>query len=343
MTLPTRPLGTTDMEITVVGFGAWAIGGGGWAGGWGPQNDQASLDAMRHAVALGVNWIDTAAVYGLGRSEELVGRLLRGLERVDRPLVFTKCGLLWDASTPMIPASRVLRPETIREECHASLRRLGVERIDLYQFHWPDDSGVAVEDSWDAMLRLVDEGKVRAPGVSNFTVPLLERCEARRHVASLQPPFSMIRRGAAEREIPWCAERGTGVICYSPMQSGLLTDGFEAARVQAMAEDDWRRRSSEFRSPALERNIALRDALRPIAARHQTTVSAVAVAWTLAWPAVTAAIVGARSAEQVDGWIGAAGLRLDSKDLEEIAAAIERTGAGAGPSRPGAARGMARV
>ena len=335
MTLPRRPLGCTGMDLTAVGFGAWAIGGGGWAFGWGPQDDDASLDAMRHAIALGVNWIDTAAVYGLGHSEELVGRLLRGLELPDRPLVFTKCGLVWDPGDPMKPASRILRPETIRDECHASLRRLGVERIDLYQFHWPDESGVAVEDSWAAMLRLVDEGKVRAPALSNFTVPLLERCERMRHVESLQPPFSMIRRSAAEREIPWCAARETGVICYSPMQSGILTDRFSAQRVQAMAEDDWRRRNVHFQSPALEQNLELRDALGPIAARHGTTVAAVAIAWTLAWPGVTGAIAGARSPEQVDGWIDAATLVLDEADLDDIADAIERTGAGSGPARPG--------
>ena len=334
MTLPTRPLGRTDMEITAVGFGAWAIGGGGWAFGWGPQDDEISIEAMRHAISLGVNWIDTAAVYGLGHSEEIVGRFLRGLELPDRPLVFTKCGLVWDSTDPMKPASRILRPESIREECHASLRRLGVERIDLYQFHRPDESGVAVEDSWAEMLRLVDEGKVRAPGVSNFGIPLLERCERLRHVESLQPPFSMIRRGAAEEEIPWCAEHGTGVICYSPMQAGILTDRFGADRVRAMAGDDWRRGSAEFQSPAVERNIALRDALKPIALRHDTSVAAVAVAWTLAWPGVTGAIVGARSPAQVDGWIGAATLVLDETDLDEIAAAIERTGAGSGPMRP---------
>lgn len=334
MTLPTRPLGSSGLDITAVGFGAWAIGGGGWAFGWGPQDDTASLNTMRHALELGINWIDTAAVYGLGHSEELVGRLLRELPAGERPYVFTKGGLVWDERDRMAPARRVLRPESIRRECDASLRRLGVERIDLYQFHWPDEMGTPVEDSWGEMARLVDEGKVRAAGVSNFDVALLERCEAIRHVDSLQPPFSLVNREAAAAEIPWCAEHGTGVICYSPMQSGLLTDGFSAARVSTLAEDDWRRRSPEFQSPRLERNIALRDALRPIAERHGTTVSAVAVAWVLAWPGVTGAIVGARAPTQVDGWIRAATLELDSADLDEIAAALERTGAGSGPVRP---------
>jgi len=333
-TLPTRPLGTTGMQLTTVGFGAWAAGGGGWSFGWGPQDDEQSLAAMRRALELGVNWIDTAAVYGLGHSETLVGRLLRDLPAGERPLVFTKGGLVWDETDPMAPPVQTLAPASIRREVEASLRRLGVERIDLYQFHWPDETGVAVEDSWSALARLVEQGKVRAAGVSNFDVALLERCESIRHVDSLQPPFSLIRRGAAAAEIPWCAEHGTGVIVYSPMQSGLLTDRFDAGRVASMAEDDWRRRSPNFQPPRLEQNLALRDALRPIAERHGATVAAVAVAWTLTWPGVTGAIVGARSAAQVDGWIGAATLQLAAADLDEIAAAIERTGAGKGPARP---------
>jgi len=243
---------------------------------------------------------------------------------------------VWDERDRMKEARRVLRPDSIRKECEASLRRLGVERIDLYQFHRPDETGTPVEDSWHAMVRLVEEGKVRAAGLSNFDVALLERCEAIRHVDSLQPPFSMIRRDAAASEIPWCAEHDTGLIVYSPMQTGLLTDSFTAARVAAMAQDDWRRRGPEFQEPNLSRNLALRDALRPIARRHAATVSAVAVAWTLAWPGVTGAIVGARSPAQVDGWIGAATLELTAADLDEIAAAIARTGAGTGPTRPAA-------
>jgi aryl-alcohol dehydrogenase-like predicted oxidoreductase len=285
-------------------------------------------------VKAGVNWIDTAAVYGLGHSETLVGHLLREFGMADRPLVFTKGGLVWDPRNPMAPPVQTLRPQSIRRECDASLRRLGVDRIDLYQFHWPDASGAAVEDSWGEMTRLIEQGKVRAGGVSNFDVALLERCEAMHHVESLQPPFSLIRREAAAEEIPWCAEHGTGVIVYSPMQSGLLTDTFTAARVTSLPDDDWRRRASEFREPQLNRNLALRDALRPIATRHGVTVSAVAVAWTLAWPGVTGAIVGARSAEQVEGWIGAARLALTDADLGEIAAAIQRTGAGRGPAAP---------
>jgi aryl-alcohol dehydrogenase-like predicted oxidoreductase len=332
--LPTRPLGSSGLGITRVGFGAWATGGGGWSFGWGPQDDTASLAAMRRALELGVNWIDTAAVYGLGHSEELVGRLLRELPRDDRPFVFTKGGLVWDEQNRMEEPRRVLRPESIRTEVESSLRRLGVERIDLYQFHWPDEAGTPVEDSWETMSRLVEEGKVRAAGVSNFNVSLLQRCEAIRHVDSLQPPFSLIRREAGEGEIPWCAEHHTGVICYSPMQSGLLTESFNLSRIAAFAEDDWRRRSAEFQYPRLGRNLALRDALQPLARAYHTTVSAVAIAWVLAWPGVSGAIVGARSAGQVDGWIKAATLKLSAADLNSIATAIARTGAGAGPLRP---------
>ncbi len=332
--LPTSPLGSSGLEISAVGFGSWATGGE-WVHGWGPQDDEASLAAMRRALGRGVNWIDTAAVYGLGHAEEVVGRLLRSLPAADRPLVFTKGGEVWDEANRTAEPVRSLRPASIRREIEASLRRLGVERIDLYQFHWPDAVGTAVEDSWGEMIRLIGEGKVRAAGVSNFDVALLERCEALRHVDALQPPFSLIKRRAAERELPWCVAHGTGVIVYSPMMSGLLTDGFDAGRVAALAAGDWRRGAAPFREPNLSRNLALRDALRPIARRHGATVSAVAIAWTLAWPGVTGAIVGARSAAQVDGWIGAATLALTAADLDEIAAAIEHTGAGLGPTRPG--------
>jgi aryl-alcohol dehydrogenase-like predicted oxidoreductase len=334
MDLPRHSLGSSDVKITATGFGAWAIGGGGWAFGWGPQDDEVSIASMRHALKLGINWVDTAAVYGLGRSEQVVGRLLRELTPSERPLVFTKCGLVWDDHNPLAAPRSVLKPESIRRECDASLRRLGVERIDLYQFHWPDETGTPVEDSWGEMVRLVEQSKVRLAGVSNFDVPLLERCEAIRHVNSLQPPLSLIHREAAGHEIPWCAKHKTGVICYSPMQSGLLTDTFTKEHVARLAADDWRRRSPEFQEPNLSRNLALRDALRPIAKRHRTTVSAIAVAWTIAWPVVTGAIVGARSPQQVVGWIDAATIKLTSADLEEISDAIKRTAAGVGPTMP---------
>ncbi|MGH8527894.1 MAG: aldo/keto reductase, partial [Gammaproteobacteria bacterium] len=267
-----------------------------------------------------------------GHSEEVVRRVLAGIPLNERPLVFTKGGLLWDDEDRMKPPLRSLKPESIRRECEASLRRLGVERIDLYQYHWPDPD-TAVEDSWGEMIRLIEEGKVRAGGVSNFDVSLLERCEKLRHVDSLQPPFSMINRDVAASELPWCADHGTGVIVYSPMQSGLLTDSFDVGRVATLAPDDWRRRADEFQEPNFGRNLALRDALRPIAKRHGTTVSAIAVAWTLAWPGVSGAIVGARSPAQIDGWVDAAQLILTN--VKEIADAIGSTGAGTGPTEPG--------
>ncbi len=338
MALATLPLGLSGLDITRVGFGSWAVGGGGWSFGWGPQDDADSLATMHHALELGVNWIDTAAVYGLGHSEEVVGRLLRELPSAQRPFVFTKCGLVSDESDPMKPPRRVLTPDSIRRECEASLRRLGVERIDLYQFHWPDETGTPVEDSWATMVKLVEEGKVRAIGVSNFDSDLLERCEDVQHVDSLQPPFSLIKRAAAESEIPWCESQATGVICYSPMQSGLLTDTFTAARVAKMAPDDWRRGSPEFQEPNLSGNLALRDALRPIAKRHDTSVSCVAIAWVLATPGVTGAIVGGRTPEQGDGWIGAASLELTPDDLREIGAAIERGAGARATALPGSAR-----
>jgi len=329
-----NPLGKSGLQITRVGFGAWAIGGGGWTYGWGAQDDADSIAAIRHAVSRGINWIDTAAVYGLGHSEEVVGRALREMPAAERPYVFTKGGMVTDPARPFDEPQRNLRPESIRKEVEASLRRLGVERIDLYQFHWPDGLGTPVEESWGEMSRLIDEGKVRAGGVSNFDVGLLERAERIRHVDSLQPPFSLIRRQAGADVIPWSAAHGTGVIVYSPMQSGILTDSFSRERVQAMAADDWRRRSPQFQEPQLTRNLILRDALRPIAARQDVSVAAVAVAWTLSWPGVSGAIVGARSPSQVDGWLAAGSLTLTEKDLAQIATAVKRTEAGDGPARP---------
>jgi aryl-alcohol dehydrogenase-like predicted oxidoreductase len=338
MTVPTRPLGRSGMNITVVGAGTWAIGGSGWKYGWGPQDDASSVRALRHALDLGVNWIDTAAVYGRGHAEEIVGTAIKPIPDGDRPYIFTKCGLRWSDADPFGDPMRDLRPDCVRMECEASLRRLGVERIDLYQFHWPDSTGTEVEDSWGAMCDLVDAGKVRAGAVSNFDVALLERCESIRHVDSLQPGFSMINRPAASDVIPWCSEHQTGVICYSPLQAGLLTDAFSAERVRLMDASDWRRwhpdLATEFNEPKLNRNLELRDALHGIAARHAVTTAAVALAWLLAWPGVTGAIVGSRSPDQVDGWIGAGGVKLSDDDLDKIAAAIERTGAGTGPVRP---------
>jgi aryl-alcohol dehydrogenase-like predicted oxidoreductase len=328
--LPTRALGTTGMTITRVGFGAWAIGGGGWSFAWGSQDNDESLAAMRHAVERGVNWIDTAAVYGLGHSEELVGRLLRDYPASDRPYVFTKCGLVWDEQNRLKQALRHGSPSSLRREVEQSLTRLGVEQIDLYQMHWPAEDGTPIGVYWQTLLDLKKEGKVRAVGLSNHPVDRLEAAEQLGHVDTLQPPFSLIRRDALAAELPWCRAHGTGVIVYSPMQSGLLTGSFSEARAAALGTDDWRSRSPEFQSPRLENNLALADALRPIATRLGTTVGAIAVAWTLAVPGVTGAIVGARRPNQVDGWIAAGHLELTAADLEDMAEAIVRTGAGTG-------------
>jgi aryl-alcohol dehydrogenase-like predicted oxidoreductase len=332
--LPTRELGRTGMQITRVGFGAWAIGGAGWQFGWGAQDDAESIAAIRHAVDRGINWIDTAAVYGLGHSEELVARALAGIPAARRPFVFTKGGLVWDERDHAAAPRRVGAPASIRREVEASLRRLAVERIDLYQMHWPPDDGTPLDDYWEAFVRLQEAGKLRAIGVSNHDVSQLETAERIGHVDSLQPPFSAIRRGVAARELAWCAAHGTGVIVYSPMQSGLLSGAFTAERAARLPQDDWRSRSRDFAGEGLRRNLALAAALGPIAERHATTVAAVAVAWTLAWPGVTGAIVGARNPGQVDGWVAAARLELTAEDLDEVADAIVRTGAGSGPERP---------
>ena len=325
-------LGRGGPSISRLGFGAWSIGGAGRDYTGSAVRDEESVQALLHAFSRGLEWVDTAPVYGNGHSEELVGRALKRAGSM-RPMVFTKCGRLWDGAG-VAPRSD-LRPAAIRAGCEASLRRLGVEAIDLLQFHWPDrETGVPVEESWGEMLRLIDEGKIRAAGLCNFDEELIARCEAVGHVTSLQTPLSLIARGSAGGLIQWCAAHGVGVIVYSPMQVGLLTDSFTAGRVAQFDPDDWRRDDREFRAPLLERNLVLRDALRPLAAAYSTTVAAVAVAWALSWPQVTGAIVGARTREQVDGWIGASALELSDGDLDVIEAAVEISGAGTGPGRP---------
>ncbi len=246
MTLHTRALGTSGLEITTVGFGAWAVGGGGWAFGWGPSDDDESVKAIRHAVSMGVNWIDTAAAYGIGHSEKVVRRAVAGIPSSERPLIFTKCGLEFDPADSYKPATRNSKPAFIRAEAERSLSRLGVETIDLFQIHRPDETGTPVEDSWGEMSRLVEEGKVRAIGLSNHPIELLDRCEVVRHVDSVQPGFSLIERASGGAEIPWAAAHGAGVIVYSPMASGLLTDSFSRERIAAMSDEDWRR---AFRHP----------------------------------------------------------------------------------------------
>jgi len=332
--LPKRRLGRTDMQITPVGFGAWAIGGPDWAVGWGAQDDKQSIAAIRYAVERGVNWIDTAAIYGLGHSEEVVRAALKDIPAQRRPYVFSKCGLIWDENNRAAMPKQVGAPASIRREVEQSLRRLGVERIDLYQMHWPAKDGTRIEDYWRALLDLKAQGKVRAVGLSNHDVAQLEAAERIGHVDTLQPPFSAIRREFAAAELPWCRAHETGVIVYSPMQAGLLTGAFNEKRAKALPADDWRSRSDEFTGEKLKRNLKLADTMKAVAERHGTTAASVAVAWTLAWPGVTGAIVGARAPEQIDGWIDAATLTLSRADLEEIAATIDATCAGAGPALP---------
>ncbi len=324
----TRRLGARGPEITVVGFGAWAIGGP-WRFGWGPQDDDESVAAIRHALDSGINWVDTAAAYGLGHSEQVVARALEGRAVGEEVYVFTKCGLNWYEADEDAPR-RDLRPESIRFECEQSLKRLGVERIDLYQFHWPDETGTAVEDSWATMLELIEEGKVRWGGVSNFGVDLLERCETLGHIDSLQPPFNLIDRSARNDVIPWCREHDTGVIVYSPMASGLLTGKYDERRIAELAEDDWRRRAEDWQGDRLARNLQLVRRLEGIASDAGTTLPALAVAWTLTVPGVTGAIVGARRPEQVDGWLPAAELELGPDVLAAIDVALAESGAGTG-------------
>jgi aryl-alcohol dehydrogenase-like predicted oxidoreductase len=333
--LPTKQLGWTGMHLTRVGFGAWAIGGGDWAYAWGNQDDGASIAAIRHAVESGINWIDTAAVYGLGHSEEVVAAALADLPEADRPYVFTKGGLVWDPADRSAEPRRAGAPASIRTEVEASLRRLRVERIDLYQMHWPAEDGTPVEEYWRVFTDLKREGKIRAAGLSNHNIFQLEAASEIGNVDAIQPPFNLIHRDAADDVLLWAREHEAGVIAYSPMASGLLTGAFTAARAAALEPGDWRAGNPDFTEPALSANLALAEALRPVAERHGVTPGAVAVAWTLAFPAVTGAIVGARSAGQVDGWLPAATLELKDDDLSDIAAAIRATGAGTGDaSRP---------
>ena len=323
----TRRLGASGPELSLVGFGAWAIGGP-WRFGWGKVDDAESVAAIRHAVNLGVNWVDTAAVYGLGHSEEVVGRALAPYRIGEDVLVFTKCGRRWEGR-PEGVIENDLRPESIREECENSLRRLGVERIDLYQFHWPDwVTGTALEDSWAAMVELVAEGKVRWIGVANFDTDQLAQCEAIRHVDSVQPPLSLLARGARKTVLQWAAEHGTGAIVYSPMASGLLTGSVDRDRIAGLDGNDWRRESPQFREPALGRNLDLVERLRPIASSLGSTLPELAVAWALAQRGVTAAIVGARLASHVDGWIRAPELELSPEVLASVADAVASSRAG---------------
>jgi len=305
-------LGNSDMELTPIGVGAWAMGGGGWKFAWGPQDDAESVAAIHAAIGHGVNWIDTAAVYGLGHSEEVVGRALAG--RANRPYVFTKCSRVWDEAGEI---SSGLKADSVRRECEASLRRLAVDTIDLYQIHWPMPDG-DVEEGWGCLAKLQQEGKVRWIGVSNFDPAQMERCLGIAPVTSLQPPYSAISPEVARETLPYCARHGIGAIVYSPMKSGLLTGTMTRERVAAFPADDFRRNALAFQEPHLSKNLALAELMRKIGERHGCSAGEVAIAWTLNNPAVTAAIVGMRSAKQVEGVIGAMEFRLGPEEIAEI-------------------------
>ena len=304
----TRQLGTDGPWLTEIGLGTWAIGGP-WDWGWGPQDDRDSIRTILRALELGINWIDTAAVYGLGHAEEVVARALKG--RRSEVFIATKCGLVWDDRGNVV---RNNHPESIMRECEASLRRLNTDYIDLYQIHWPD-ANTPVEESWEAMIRLQEQGKVRYIGVSNFDVPLLERCEALHHVNSLQPPYSMLNRKVEKNILPWCQQHGVGVVAYSPMQSGLLTGRFDKSR---LAPDDWRHKSPYFKEPQLSKNLQFVEKLKPIAAKYDKTVAQLAISWVLMHSAVTSAIVGARRPEQVEEIVDGAGWKIAEEDMVQI-------------------------
>jgi aryl-alcohol dehydrogenase-like predicted oxidoreductase len=313
--METRKLGNSDMLITPVGFGAWAIGGSGWEFAWGPQEDADSIAAIHRALELGVNWIDTAAVYGMGHSEEVVARALKDW-RGPRPYVFTKCALRWDEKGRI---SKEFSAASIRSECDDSLRRLQVEVIDLYQIHWPpDDDGPGLEEAWRTLAALKKEGKVRWIGVSNFDSAQLERTREIAPVTSLQPQYSLLRRKIEAETLPYCLKQGIGVIVYSPMASGLLTGAMTRERIANLPADDWRKNSPDFAEPRLSKNLELVERLRQVGARHGRTPGEVAIAWTLRHPAVTGAIVGARNAKQVEGVMRAGELKLTPDEVAEI-------------------------
>jgi aryl-alcohol dehydrogenase-like predicted oxidoreductase len=310
--LEKRQLGNTDMHITPVGFGAWALGGGNWVYSWGPQDDNESIAAIHHALDLGINWIDTAAGYGLGHSEEVVGQALTGM--VERPFVFTKCSLPWNERGEIIAC---MKRDSIRHECEESLRRLKINAIDLYQIHWPNPDE-DIEEGWSTLAELQREGKVRWIGVSNFSVAQMQRAEKIAPISSLQPPYSLIRPEVEHEILPYCQKHNIGVIVYSPMYSGLLSGKMTAERIKNLPSDDWRQRDPEFQMPRLEKNLQLVSALAEIGERHGVEPGVVAIAWTLRQPGVTGAIVGMRRPNQVDGIFPSATFRLSSQETEQL-------------------------
>ncbi len=308
-----RTLGNSDMRITPVGFGAWAIGGAGWKYGWGPQDDQDSIDTIHRALDAGINWIDTASIYGLGHSEEVVAQALRGVSA--KPYVFTKLSRVWDETGKIGDDQSAAG---VRRQVEASLRRLEVETIDLMQFHWPRPEE-ALEEGWAELAALQREGKIRYIGVSNYNVEQMQRILPIAPITSLQPPYSIIRPDVEANILPFCERNNIGVIVYSPMQSGLLTGAMTAERIRSLPESDWRPSNPQFQEPLLSRNLALADLLTEIGRAHGRTTGEVAIAWTLRLPAVTAAIVGARHPGQIDGIIGAMDFRLSDAEIERIA------------------------
>jgi aryl-alcohol dehydrogenase-like predicted oxidoreductase len=310
--MQTRQLGTTALSITPLGFGSWAVGGGGWQFGWGSQDDGESIAAINRALDLGINWIDTAAVYGLGHSEEIVAKALKG--RTERPYIFTKCSMIWDGQGSI---SHSLKRESIRREVEDSLRRLQVEAIDLYQIHWPDPD-VDIEEGWSTLSELKREGKVRYIGASNFGVEQLQRAMKIDRVDSLQPRYSLIHPEVEDKVLPFCESNGIGVIVYSPMMSGLLSGRMTQERISNLPEDDWRKNNPEFQQPRLYRNLWLAELLKNIGRHHGLSAGEIAIAWTLRLSAVTSAIVGGRSPDQVDGIVGAANFRLSEDEIDGI-------------------------
>jgi aryl-alcohol dehydrogenase-like predicted oxidoreductase len=321
-----RTLGQSDLKITPLGIGAWAIGGGQWEFAWGPQDDKESISAIRAGIDRGMNWIDTAAVYGLGHSETVVGRAVKGL--ATRPYVFTKCSLVWDESRNV---SHNLEADSIRREAGASLKRLGVDAIDLYQIHWPAWKGGpesaspgSIEEAMGALAKLQAEGRIRHIGISNFDAQQMRRAQRIAPIVSLQPPYSLVATDVADSILPYALQNRIGVIVYSPMASGLLSGAMTRERIAALPDDDWRRRSPNFQEPLLSRNLRLVETLRSVGQRHNATPGEVAIAWTLRNPAVTGAIVGVRSAQQVSGIAGAADLQFSADDVAEIEQGLTR-------------------
>lgn len=317
--MQTRKLGFSDLHLTTVGLGTWAIGGGDWYWGWGPQDFQESMDTIHRALDLGINWMDSAAAYGLGRSEEFIAKAIK--DRRDKVIIATKCGLVWDENNRSADVTPRLKADSVRREAEDSLRRLNVETIDLYQIHWPTPEE-DIEEAWGVIADLVKEGKVRYGGVSNFNVEQLKRIQPIHPVASLQPEYSMLKRGAERELLAYCEANDIGVIAYSPLRSGILTEGFGPERLAAMSDDDWRRRDSDFQEPSASVNVEFVGKLRQIAKREERPLSHLAIAWVLARPEITAAIVGARRPSQIESSVPAADWQISDEIIAEVEALL---------------------